>query len=148
MKQIAKGKFQVETGGGYFFPTAAQAEAWENNLKTFLAIEIPKTLSQDIYLKLCQKYGVSMMDIVKQGYGIEYAEILPSQGWKKMTQYALAYARLMTARAEAKPTIRPVMADYPSGRKLSCGHTVYTQTEVMSASLGSSCTDCYDRMSG
>ena len=37
--------------------------------------------------------------------------------------------------------------DYPDGRKLSCGCTVYRKVEVMSASLGSSCFNCYDRMS-
>jgi hypothetical protein len=37
--------------------------------------------------------------------------------------------------------------DYPQGRKLACGHIVYRKAEVMSASLGSSCPDCYDRMS-
>ena len=37
--------------------------------------------------------------------------------------------------------------DYPDGRNLSCGCTVYSKWEVMSASLGSSCPNCYDRMS-
>lgn len=31
--------------------------------------------------------------------------------------------------------------------KCSCGHTI-PRTSIMSASLGSSCPDCYDRMSG
>lgn len=37
--------------------------------------------------------------------------------------------------------------DYPQGRKLACGHTVYYKCEVMSASMGTSCPNCYDRMS-
>jgi hypothetical protein len=37
--------------------------------------------------------------------------------------------------------------DYPNGRKLSCGCTVYYKIDVMHASLGTSCPDCYDRMS-
>lgn len=37
--------------------------------------------------------------------------------------------------------------DYPNGRKLSCGCTVYYKTDVMSASMGTSCLDCYDNMS-
>jgi len=37
--------------------------------------------------------------------------------------------------------------DYPEGRKLACGCTVYYKHEVMSASLGSSCFNCFDRMS-
>ena len=37
--------------------------------------------------------------------------------------------------------------DYPEGRKLKCGHVVHYKSQVMSASMGSSCADCYDRMS-
>ena len=54
-------------------------------------------------------------------------------------------AELEIAEREAKQ--RPP-ADYPRGRKLDCGHTVYYQWEVMSASLGSTCGGCYDMMSG
>lgn len=36
---------------------------------------------------------------------------------------------------------------YHDGRKLDCGHVVYHSSHVMSASRGTSCTDCYDRMS-
>ena len=36
---------------------------------------------------------------------------------------------------------------YPQGRELACGCMVYHQTQVMSSSRGSSCADCYDRMS-
>lgn len=149
MKKLAENKFQVETGGGYFFPTAEKAEAWENNLKAFWAVEVPQTLTQDEYLNLCQEHEVPVMDLEKSAYGIEYAEIQPSQGWQKMLQYALAERRLSTARAEriaSRPI--PVTPDYPNGRKLSCGHIVYSQVEIMNASLGSSCLDCYDRMSG
>jgi len=46
--------------------------------------------------------------------------------------------------ARLQPRRKP---DYPNGRRLSCGHTVYYSIEVMSASLGTSCCDCYDRMS-
>jgi hypothetical protein len=37
--------------------------------------------------------------------------------------------------------------DYPEGKKLDCGHIVYYKAHIMSASMGSSCSDCYDRMS-
>jgi len=46
--------------------------------------------------------------------------------------------------AELQKCGRP---DYPQGRRLSCGHMVYYADEVMSASMGTSCLDCYDRMS-
>jgi len=49
-------------------------------------------------------------------------------------------------RSEKKPVQAPAR-DYPEGRKLACGHTVYYSADVMSASLGICCADCYDRMS-
>jgi len=53
------------------------------------------------------------------------------------------YADAIAKREHAeKPQL-----DYPEGRVLDCGCTVYSKREVMSASLGSSCQDCYDRMS-
>jgi len=37
--------------------------------------------------------------------------------------------------------------DYPQGRKLKCGCTVWYAAHVMNASMGTSCSDCYDKMS-
>jgi len=37
--------------------------------------------------------------------------------------------------------------DFPNGKKLSCGCTVYYAAHIMSASMGTSCPDCYDNMS-
>ncbi len=49
--------------------------------------------------------------------------------------------------AEAQ-RLQPVrQPDYPAGRRLDCGHVVYWRAFVMGASLGSSCPDCFDRMS-
>lgn len=56
-----------------------------------------------------------------------------------------AFVRDADAQSHPKPA--PRKEDYPDGRKLNCGHTVYNQSEVMSASIGSSCSACYDRMS-
>ena len=42
-----------------------------------------------------------------------------------------------------KPAVARPM-DYPTGRILDCGCTVYMRVHVMSASLGSSCANCYD----
>ena len=36
--------------------------------------------------------------------------------------------------------------DYPEGCELDCGCVVYRRSEIMSAILGLSCPDCYDRM--
>ena len=55
------------------------------------------------------------------------------------------YDRLRDADAQAKP--KPRKNDYPNGRVLDCGCTVYNAHKVMSASQGSSCANCYDQMS-
>jgi hypothetical protein len=70
----------------------------------------------------------------KSGFGIGEAGKVPAS----TPEDELEAARLAGRRSP----------DYPNGRKLSCGHTVYWKSDVMSASLGSSCPDCYDRMSG
>lgn len=47
------------------------------------------------------------------------------------------------AQRLSKPRRGP---DYPQGRKLDCGCVVHYRSQVMSANLGSSCCECYDRM--
>jgi hypothetical protein len=37
--------------------------------------------------------------------------------------------------------------DYPEGKKLDCGCVVFFKEHIMGANFGSSCCDCYDRMS-
>ena len=58
--------------------------------------------------------------------------------WYSNCRCGNAYERKMAERRAARPAIKMV--------KCSCGHTVPSHS-VMSASLGSSCPDCYDRMS-
>ena len=54
------------------------------------------------------------------------------------------YAQIRDADAQA-PKATPRRSTYE--RTLDCGHTVYNRSEVMSASQGTSCHRCYDRMS-
>lgn len=61
----------------------------------------------------------------------------------------LAVLRAEQARNAAWRAARKAPAPaYPQGRKLDCGCTVYQASEVMSASLGTACPQCYDRMAG
>jgi uncharacterized membrane protein len=48
--------------------------------------------------------------------------------------------------AVMNPVIVPVVAPVVTMKKCSCGHTIPAHL-AMSASMGSSCPDCYDRMS-
>lgn len=59
-------------------------------------------------------------------------------GWSDEIRCADAYAARIAARRAATPPVKMV--------KCSCGHTI-PSISVMSTSTGSSCPDCYDRMS-
>jgi len=58
-----------------------------------------------------------------------------------LARAAREYLEALKAKAQAKPQPQP---DYPEGRELDCGHVVYYKTDVMRASLGTVCPDCYD----
>ena len=52
------------------------------------------------------------------------------------------------SKLRIKPQPRPArLADYEYGRKLDCGCTVYFSGDVLTSSRGTSCPNCYDRMS-
>jgi len=57
-----------------------------------------------------------------------------------------AYQRLYSAWTELQQKPVPVVAAAPVMKKCSCGHVVDAHL-VMSTSSGTSCPDCYDRMS-
>lgn len=59
----------------------------------------------------------------------------------------LEYWYAMIRDADARKPRKVQQPDYPNGRRLSCGCTVYNAVEVMNASMGSSCANCYDQMS-
>lgn len=58
--------------------------------------------------------------------------------WYSNCRDGEAYERKMAERRAAAPPVKMV--------KCSCGHTIPSGS-VMSASLGSACPDCYDRLS-
>jgi len=58
--------------------------------------------------------------------------------WYSVCRDLEAIERIREARRAAAPPVQMV--------KCSCGHTV-PRMSVMSASIGSSCPECYDRMS-
>lgn len=110
--------------------------------------------NRDDYERLCAEAGIDPMtdrDVINN-YALAYAEYHTPE-WDNLGreqrcwqvigsayQYVLKQAAKQTPRKQRQP-------DYPDGRKLDCGCVVYFQSEVMSASLGSACSNCYDRMS-
>ena len=81
-----------------------------------------------------------------QGYdGVGSDMILQADGRTRyvdhwLTKTAEEHSKIIAAREARKNAPKPEMV------KCSCGHTVPASV-VMSASMGSSCPDCYDRMS-
>lgn len=61
-----------------------------------------------------------------------------SWDWYSNCRSGTAHEKMRAARIAAMPIVEMV--------KCSCGHTI-AKSLVMSASMGSSCCDCYDRMS-
>lgn len=52
-------------------------------------------------------------------------------------------------RYEPEPIPKKIrVKDFPEGKKLICGCTVYYKSQIMNASLGKTCVDHYDDYSG
>lgn len=146
--------------GGWTFKTEAAASAYCDAYNAYYtarrSLDKFSTLSRDEYEKTGAELHIETMpDTDVDSYGVRYGEFRPEvpgvqQGspLSHLLKIDLAKLRLrgidQERAAQPKPEQKP---DYPQGRKLSCGHTVYYQSEVMTASVGSSCPDCYDRMS-
>lgn len=148
--------------GGWCFDSREQAQEfcglWNEHFTVMARLnDVPAALSREEYEVTARRIGVEVMsDSECDSYGVRYGEFGPYFGGCRMEKYtptfclkmALARRRLSgiegEKKARSKKTRQP---DYPKGRELSCGCIVYYKSEVMSASLGSSCAGCYDRMS-
>lgn len=149
--------------GGYVFREERQAQnfcqMWNDHWEAMEKLNgIPSELTREQYVEACTELGVfPMSDRDCDSYGVRYGEFTPwldkdgnIAGYTpaQALQMALAYRRLKAIEAERKARPKKVrQLDYPDGRELDCGCIVFWQNEVMRASLGSSCADCYDRMS-
>jgi hypothetical protein len=112
--------------------------------------------TRDGYEQICAQCGVtphSDSEIKAHGYGLMYAEYSREE-WLRMSRderilHKLDRVRLQAVEAEEKARVRELAqrrAQQMVMVRCSCGHTV-PQSQVMSASKGTSCPDCYDRMS-
>ena len=91
--------------------------------------------------------GAIRIEAVPREKIIEALESGKSVRWQKSSNfyYDHNYGRLYNKTiVDAR---RRQQRDYPNGRKLDCGCTVYYKSHVMCASVGTSCQNCYDRMS-
>jgi len=105
----------------------------EDRKSEFIARAVARDAEIAQYTKQVPKTEQEIRDILTTGATIPYG-----QDW---------YAELRDANAQPCPRPERRQWDYPNGRLLDCSCTVYYQGQVMSASLGSTCQECYDRMS-
>ena len=87
-----------------------------------------------------ERAAIADEDIVKMSYFIQYYEAANPQEFSALQELA---ARLKELEGKKiKPAPRPA----PQMVRCDCGHLVRAG-QRMSASMGSSCPNCYDRMS-
>jgi len=110
------------------------------------------TINSVVEMDQAQRDALTDAQIMDLAYGIDYYDPWMSNGAqeaKRQTQIidnelAPRLAAIKAARAQART---PRKHDYPNGRTLDCGCTIYDTHEVMSTQNGTSCADCYDQMS-
>ena len=96
-----------------------------------------------------ERAALTDAQIVDLEYGIKYFSVEAGpEARQQMSILRELNGRLEEMRAAMVSRPKPAIhQDYPTGRVLDCGCTVYDSHEVMSASTGSACESCYDRMS-
>lgn len=149
--------------GGYVFKTEQQAmtfcEMWNRHWEVCEPLnDLPWKLTREEYEAACEELGVKCRtDKECDTYGIRYGVNSPWLQKDNDGKYypagptpqdalsrKLAARRLRAMEQRKDAGLDP---DYPEGRRLDCGCLVFLETNVMNASLGTSCPDCYDRMS-
>ncbi len=98
------------------------------------------TISELLGMTTEERAAISDETILDMGYGIQYYDTQNSQ------EFALM--RELNARLKAIKAAAPTPQPRPQSAMVACdcGHSV-PATQRMNASMGTSCPDCYDRMS-
>lgn len=154
-------KYPFKTTDGHVFKTEKAAKNYCQMMNDYYVGMEPISkfyaLSRSEYEQACADTSTEIMsDTDCDSYGVKYGEFVPRltqdgeiesdiNFYKKM-QLALCRSHGIEQEHATQPKPEPKL-DYPNGRKLDCGCTVYHQSQVMSASMGTSCENCYDRMS-
>ena len=135
-------------GFGYRFESEARAQMAIDDVYGFdAAMEpiraLPEALSRSEYEDAAVALGIAQLSEEAVGWTRGSHAARPPRGTlSAFLRDALAEHRLAGIEAEraarSKPAVRYIHCD--------CGHDV-PEGQVMSASLGTSCFDCYDRMS-
>jgi len=120
--------------------------------------DLPSSLNRKDYEAAAARLGVEISsdeDIRSKKYSLENGNFNPYSGGYYMEAYTPTFClrmglegRRLSAISKENPlNPKNKIHDYPDGRTLDCGHTVYDKVMVMHASMGSCCPDCYDKFS-
>jgi len=117
---------------------------------------VPYAANRSEYEAACVSRGiVPLSDHECTDYGIQYGEHSPWLNGDKIEnppercielKLAARRGQGVIAERKAAQAARKIALPEPVMVKCTCGHMV-EKSEVMSASLGTSCLNCYDRMS-
>lgn len=147
-----RGKHHYISNTGRVFETEEAARqfcdlsnAWADAMAQVRAT--PEAPTRAEYEQACVQLGVpAMPDAACTSYGVRHGDFRPEEcGIPHCVTMALAKRRLWALEQEAtqQPPVAPPPVDLV---RASCGHTV-SRAVVMSASLGTACPACYDRLS-
>lgn len=145
--------------GGHIFENETRAanfcKMWNAHWEAMKTIEnIPSRLSRSEYESICAERGIEILsDADCNSYGVKNGEFVPALNGDEIAGYAPEYAVKMSLARRRMKTIQDEQKSQPKPepkqivyRDCDCGHTV-EKSLAMIASLGTSCPDCYDRMS-
>lgn len=109
--------------------------------------QMPRAMSRPEYEGACATMGVEAMpDTDCDSYGVRYGQFWPPE-YPVAHCIAMALAaRRLAGMAVERTEVSPWRTVEVEMVRCNCGHTV-PRNLVMSASRGTACPDCYDRMS-
>ncbi len=122
-------------------------ERIEQEERIRVATDVPATLSRTEYERACERADLApMSDRECDSYGVHYGVYaLPEYPVETIIRMDLANRRLRGIEAERAARPAPPRPE-PEMVRCACGHSCQRNL-VISASRGTSCPDCYDRMS-
>ena len=121
------------------------------NLETYQqAFSYPAALTRSEYESACNDLGAEILpDSECDSYGVHYGVFFPPEyPIEKCAAMTLADKRRVGIKNEQREAAkaRPPRPVEPMVR-CDCGHKC-PRSQTMSAAMGTSCPDCYDRMDG
>jgi hypothetical protein len=140
-RQIEEYKIEVENK-----KRIMELERADNDKYPLSSLEqIPDVLDEKQYDDACKNLNVDKFENV-DCYEVEHLDVsAPEYSNKTVIKFALANRHLEYLQNKIESIRNSEKRDYPAGKKLGCGCIIYYKNHELTA-IGSTCTDCYDKM--